>query len=113
MLDHRDQLCSLLEQLEAELRRLELWSEQPPAAAALRSTLPFCTDTLDFEAWLQWVFIPQMRQLLAVDAPLPRACAIAPMVELSFRDRELRTVGLQQVLVSIDELVVAHGGHRH
>lgn len=113
MLDHRDQLCSLLNQLEGEMRRLALWTEQPPTAAALRSTLPFCADTLAFEQWLQWIFLPQMRQLLALDAPLPEACDVAPMVDVSFDEAAVETQELTRLLRSIDQLVNAHPGRHH
>jgi uncharacterized protein YqcC (DUF446 family) len=62
---------------------------------------------------LQWIFLPQMRQLLALDAPLPEACGVAPMVDVSFDEAAVETVELTRLLSSIDQLVNAHPGKHH
>jgi uncharacterized protein YqcC (DUF446 family) len=95
-------LSDLLDQLTAELRRLELWSEQPPAPEALASSAPFCYDTLAFEQWLQWVFIPQLRHMIALQAPLPASCAISPMGELAFAESDWDAAPLIALLQTID-----------
>lgn len=74
----------LLQELEDTLKSHELWQNTPVAAEKLQSTAPFCCDTLRFEQWLQFVFIPKMLELLAANAPLPSNMAIAPMAEMSF-----------------------------
>ncbi|AMX03108.1 YqcC family protein [Microbulbifer thermotolerans] len=71
--------------IEAEMRRLDLWAAQPPSAEALASTEPFCVDTLTLPQWLQFIFLPRMRQLIERELPLPRQCGIAPMAEEYFR----------------------------
>lgn len=71
--------------IEAEMRRLDLWSAQPPSAEALASTEPFCVDTLTLPQWLQFVFLPRMRALIEGGRPLPRQCGIAPFAEEYFR----------------------------
>jgi len=57
------QVEALLIDLECELRKLMLWREDRPDAAALNSTQPFCLDTLVFNEWLQFVFIEKIRAL--------------------------------------------------
>lgn len=74
---------ALLELIEAEMTRLQLWSEQHPGAEALASTQPFCVDTLGFEQWLQFVFVPTLRGIIASGGSLPETCAVAPMAEMS------------------------------
>lgn len=113
MEDHRTLLCRLLDGVEEELRRLALWSDERPPPQALRSTLPFCVDTLAFTQWLQWILLPQLRQLLALDAPLPGACAIAPMAEHTFRDLPLDTARLQRLLLAIDRVITTHRAQVH
>lgn len=68
--------------IEAELRKLGLWGEQRPDESSLGSLVPFCHDTLAFEQWLQWVFLPRMKAILEADEPLPSSSEIAPMAEL-------------------------------
>lgn len=79
-------LLSTLTAIEHELVRLELWEEQPPAAAAFQSTTPFFADTMEFHQWLQFVLIPQFKMLIENDQPLPENVAIAPMAEVTYRD---------------------------
>lgn len=71
--------------LEAALRRASLWQAEQPATNALKSTQPFCVDTLDFSQWLQFVFLPSMQLLLEQQQVLPKECGIAPMAEESLK----------------------------
>ncbi|MFI2811620.1 MULTISPECIES: YqcC family protein [Microbulbifer] len=82
-LDVADQLL----QLEAELRRLDLWQAESPSAEDLASSQPFCVDTLTLPQWLQFIFIPRMAQLVEAGGPLPQKCGTAPIAEEFFRER--------------------------
>ncbi|WP_199609301.1 YqcC family protein [Flocculibacter collagenilyticus] len=75
------QTANLLIQLTEELNALKLWQSTPPTQEALRSQQPFCYDTLRFEQWLQFIFIPRMTMLVEQKQPLPTSIAIAPMAE--------------------------------
>jgi dTDP-4-dehydrorhamnose 3,5-epimerase len=79
-------LSEHLQQLEAKLRRLNLWSADIPDAEAFKSTAPFCYDSMPFEHWLQWVFIPLLQNIVENEAPFPENCAIAPMGEVAWRE---------------------------
>ena len=74
----------LLGQIEAEMMRLQLWSDEPPGAEALASEQPFCVDTLSFEQWLQFVFVPTLHGIITSGGSLPQTCAVAPMAEMAF-----------------------------
>lgn len=74
-------LASLLIDIECELRRANLWSAEPPTAEALASVEPFCVDSMDFQQWLQFVFLPRMQALLGTRGQLPLQCDIATMAE--------------------------------
>jgi len=65
-----------LEAIESELRRMGLWSLQPPSAAALASETPFACDVMPLEMWLQWVFLPRMRETVRAGIRPPAACHI-------------------------------------
>ncbi|WP_066966118.1 YqcC family protein [Microbulbifer sp. Q7] len=96
-------IATLLLELEAELRSLELWEAEPPAPEALASTQPFCVDTLTLPQWLQFVFLPRMSQMVELEHPLPQKCGIAPMAEEYFRGSPLLVVGLTRKLTELDE----------
>ncbi len=102
-------IAVLLIDVEAGLRQLNLWEQDPPSAKAVASTQPFCIDTLSFAQWLQHIFLPMMYQLLNNDQPLPRECAIAPMAEEYFRGLGLPSAELEAALVAIDQLLSGQG----
>ncbi|MEO0436254.1 MAG: YqcC family protein [Pseudomonadota bacterium] len=97
--------ASLLIDLESELRQLGLWSAKSPSASALASSQPFAIDTLKFEEWLQFVFLPRMYGLIEARQPLPVKCAIAPMAEEYFCGGQLPIGKLLNTLRSLDELL--------
>lgn len=99
---------ALAEQLlliERELRVLGMWNTTPPAQEALASCEPFCVDTLAFEEWLQWIFLPRMKVILENDEALPAASGILVMAELAYRDRQPFAHGLLQALGDFDRLI--------
>jgi uncharacterized protein YqcC (DUF446 family) len=82
--ERRVRVAALLIDLEAEMRQRLLWDPVAPDPAALASTQPFCIDTLIFPQWLQFVFLPRMRELLDAGRALPAQCSIAEMGEMYF-----------------------------
>jgi uncharacterized protein YqcC (DUF446 family) len=70
-----------LSELESLLKQHRLWSEQSPSDQALTSTAPFACDTLSFEQWLQFIFMPKMTQLIDGNLALPTHMHLAPMAE--------------------------------
>ncbi|MFV8783586.1 YqcC family protein [Microbulbifer sp. SA54] len=96
-------IATLLLELEAELRLMQLWQDEKPTAEALASTEPFCVDTLTLPQWLQFVFLPRMSQLVEAELPLPGECGIAPMAEEFFRGSALPFAGLVAKLGEIDQ----------
>ncbi len=95
----------LLMDLECVLRNLQLWAVTPPAPAALASAEPFCIDTLELHQWLQFIFLPRMRQLMDNNQPLPSACAIAPLAEEVFKANRDAMAPLLHVLRQLDALL--------
>lgn len=93
--------------IERELRVLGWWSELPPSDQALSSGEPFCVDTLEFEQWLQWIFLPRMKLILENDLPLPNASGILEMAEMVYSNRLRETQTLQRLLAQFDRLIVA------
>ncbi|HEU4616839.1 MAG TPA: YqcC family protein [Gammaproteobacteria bacterium] len=77
-------LVAVVDGLEAELRRMDLWEPEPPSEEQLASTQPFCCDTLALSQWLQWLLIPRMRRIFAGEGELPTASAIHPLAEDCF-----------------------------
>lgn len=91
--------------IERELRALGWWMAEPPSDEALASQEPFCVDTLSFEAWLQWVFLRRMKELVESAGALPRASGIKPMAEQVYVGQEAKVLALLDVLGEFDRLI--------
>ncbi|MCL1048512.1 YqcC family protein [Shewanella abyssi] len=70
-----------LTRLQGDLVNAALWADMRPSESAMQSSAPFACDTMAFEQWLQFIFIPKMHHLLDSAMPLPTAIAIAPMAQ--------------------------------
>lgn len=99
-----DEMAQVLLDLEQALRELALWTAEPPAAQRLNSATPFCVDTLRFEEWLQWVFIPRMGKIAVRREKLAVSASILPMGEQSFAHLGRRQQSLLNVLAQVDRL---------
>jgi uncharacterized protein YqcC (DUF446 family) len=98
------QVAEILLNIEAEMRRISLWSTQRPAGDKLHSLLPFCYDTLTIEQWLQWILLPRMRHILEQDLDLPEQSDIHPYAEEFLTDRPADTLQLLRLIKQFDEL---------
>ncbi len=74
-------LDQALDELEAALRSVDLWSTARPDPEAFDSAQPFCVDTMDLAQWLRYVFIARLQALVDARAPLPATCEVAPAAE--------------------------------
>ncbi|BDM65329.1 hypothetical protein NFHSH190041_27810 [Shewanella sp. NFH-SH190041] len=98
------QTRAYLQQLEQELQAHSLWADTAPHHSALASQAPFACDTLAFEQWLQFIFIPRMYALLDSGALLPTQCGIAPMAQHVWQ-HEPERISLIQLLEELDNLL--------
>ena len=102
-MDHfTHQLADLLLNIEAEMRRIDLWEGHPPEPQALQSLIPFCHDTLRFEQWLQWVFVPKIKQVVESGEECPSSSDISPLAEYRFEQLAQPTTELLQLIERID-----------
>ncbi len=97
------ELLELLAHLEQVMRVCRIWSGSTPNTQALKSTQPFCVDTLSFENWLQFVMIPTFKRMVIDKVALPNQCEIESMAELSLKIEYKSDVIF--VIRSIDKLL--------
>ena len=86
MHDIPNKIADVLLEVEASLRVHGKWDESKPKENDLRSSIPFCMDTLKFEQWLQWIFLPTMKDAiektkpcLLYTSPSPRDATLSRM----------------------------------
>lgn len=99
------QLADLILAIEAEMRRLQLWESQQPPVEALASLMPFCHDTLRFEQWLQWVFLPKMKQVLESEEDFPASSDITPLAEFRLQQLPQQTDHLLALIEQFDNFI--------
>ena len=100
-----EHMHDLLAALELALLENGWGSDQSPTAEALASSEPFCIDTLHYNEWLQWVYIPKMRAYIAENAALPARSGLLPIAEETWKDSDKNTDGLLLVMRALDALV--------
>lgn len=66
-----------IDQIEAELKRLGRWSAQPPPPEAFENMGAFGMNTLAFEQWLQFVLIPNVREIIATQEAFPSSSEVS------------------------------------
>ncbi len=100
-----EQGLMLLEELEAELRRLKLWSgpQGRPCTDAFLSTMPFFMDTMEFHEWLQYVLLPGLKGMFE-NGNLPRSMKIRPAAEEFYRGQWNEKRELIRLLGALDAL---------
>lgn len=91
--------------IERELRVQGWWSDEAPSAEALASTVPFAVDSLSFDQWLQWIFLPRMKLILENGLALPNASGILVMAETVYVDRPEESRELRKLLAEFDQLI--------
>ncbi len=103
----RQQLQSLLDEIEEEMRRLDVWSDVPPDATAFDSQLPFFLDTMPLDQWVQWVFVARFRALLDGNLALPAQCGVAPVLEEYCQTNAVQGEHWVALVQQFDRLVTA------
>ncbi|MDH3526664.1 MAG: YqcC family protein [Gammaproteobacteria bacterium] len=114
MHDIPNRIADVLLEVEAILRTSGKWDRQQPPASALVSTEPFCIDTLRFEQWLQWIFLPRMKHILEQRRPLPGKSGIFVYAQDYLRKNDPPTRNLLVLIKRFDDLIAIQSGvNRH
>jgi uncharacterized protein YqcC (DUF446 family) len=85
-----------LDEIEAELKRIDWWSADPPSPEAMQFTQAFGMDTLSFDQWLQFVLLPNVRQIIAAHGKFPRTSEVG-----AYATRELDTAPGAETLIRL------------
>ncbi|HHQ69720.1 MAG TPA: YqcC family protein [Halothiobacillaceae bacterium] len=106
----KTQLLEQLEKIAVQMQSAGLWADEPPPERAFQSTAPFCFDTMNFEQWLQWVFLPRMKHLLHTGQMPPAGCSIAPLAEHQFTEYQTDTTALLVEITRFDQMALDYFG---
>jgi uncharacterized protein YqcC (DUF446 family) len=104
-------LSEKLGQIEAEMKRIGYWQENPPdlraryASGELHSYL----DAPSFELWLQVIFLPNAREAVRTGT-LPKGSQVGTMAlrQYDYHSSVPEAEDLVRLLNEFDDLVIAH-----
>ena len=66
----------LADQLEAELRRMGAWSEDPPSEDEVVAGGAFGMGSVPYETWIQVVLVARLREVAAGEMELPPGSSV-------------------------------------
>lgn len=90
------------EMIEAEMRRLGWWRSEPPTPEQMKFTKAFAMDTMSFQQWLQFVFLPRVREAAARNQ-FPSSSSVAVVAVREF-DGYPEVETLTRLLTEFDQL---------
>jgi uncharacterized protein YqcC (DUF446 family) len=93
-----------LAEVEAEMRRLGLWQAEALAPECYNFTQPFAGDTMSIDQWLQFIFIPRVREIIAQRGEFPPASSVAARVLREFDGSPIDITNLHLRLYEFDRL---------
>jgi uncharacterized protein YqcC (DUF446 family) len=105
MHDIPNRIADVLLEVEATLRTSGKWDAYQPSREALVSSQPFCFDTLRFEQWLQWIFLPCMKQILEHRKPLPLRSGIFTYARQMLYKNDPPAANLLTLVKRFDDLI--------
>lgn len=88
--------------IEAEMRRIGLWQEQPLRSEQMNFAWAFAMDTMTFAQWLQFVFLPRVREAAAAN-DLPSSSSVGTQAIREF-DGDPNAGDLIELLAEFDAL---------
>lgn len=86
-------------EIETEMKKSGLWQNEPLSQDAYTCKEAFCADTMSFEQWLQFVFIPRVQKSLETDGPWPQSSQVGVYALKNIEDE-----GLKVLLAEFDTL---------
>lgn len=99
-----ESVASNADEIEAELKRLGRWMENPLPDECFIDMGAFGSNTMGFEQWLQFVLIPRIREIIKEKSDFPVGSNLAPY-GIRYFDGDTNAGTLQDILYSLDQLI--------
>ena len=106
-----DSMQQKLDEVEAEMKRIGYWQENPPDLRARYTSgeLHSYLDAPSIELWLQVIFLPNAREAVRTDK-LPKGSQVGTMAlrQYDYHSSVPEAGDLVRLLNEFDDLVIAH-----
>jgi uncharacterized protein YqcC (DUF446 family) len=93
-----------IDEIEAEMKRCGCWQEKPLPPEAYRFHQAFAIDTMPFTSWLQFIFIPRVRQIIESGGQFPTTSQVGVQAVREF-DSVDEASDLVGMLIEFDQLI--------
>ena len=90
-------------EIEREMKRIRLWQEKPLVPEKYNFTMAFAMDTMSYNQWLQFVFIPRVREIINTEGKFPASSSVGVQAVREF-DTYPNAEGLITLLSEFDRL---------
>lgn len=101
--DKYETVARSLAKIEEEMKRIGYWQAEPPPPEAYDFRQAFAADTMAFSQWLQFIFIPRVKQIIAEKGEFPAQSQVGVMAMREF-DGSTEAGNLVTLLSEFDEL---------
>jgi len=100
--DLTEKASAFVAAIEAELHRIGYWQDQPLRPEQMEFHKAFAMDTMSYSQWLQFIFIPRVREAIA-SGDFPSGSEVGAQAVREF-DGDYKASGLVSLLSEFDAL---------
>ena len=77
-------VTAAIDRVEAELKRMGWWRNEPLPPEMYQFTQAFAMDTMPFSYWLQFILIPRVRGIIEAGGEFPSTSMVAAQAVREF-----------------------------
>lgn len=99
----------MLDQIVHEMQRIGFWRDEPLPPEAYKFKAAFAMDTMPFPWWLQFIFVPRVREIIAARGAFPSSSMVGAQAVREFDGLE-EASELVSLLSQFDALIKGAGG---
>lgn len=77
-------VAAKIDEIEQEMKRVGLWQEAPLAPEQYEFTRAFGMDTMSYDQWLQFVFLPRVREIISTRSKFPTSSSVGAQAVREF-----------------------------
>jgi len=77
-------VTAAIDRVEAELKRMGWWRNEPLPPEMYQFTQAFAMDTMPFSCWLQFILIPRVRGIIEARGEFPSTSMVAAQAVREF-----------------------------
>jgi uncharacterized protein YqcC (DUF446 family) len=77
-------VAAKLDEIEREMKQAGLWQDRPLGPEQYNFTRAFAMDTMSFDQWLQFIFVPKVRGIISARDKFPASSSVGAQAVREF-----------------------------